>query len=413
MGTLSSAPLGIITCPGAEVFAKSLIEHIESFWQTRFSHKSRSMAKTYGLSPEEVVRLLNMKDDLLSARVEAAGPAEQYRSPVFEVKAKFSCFANDEVKTELLSPVRGRDVYIIQDVYSSVVGAYDGKKRREYSVNDHYMTLLTAVDAAIGADAGRVTCVLPAYPYARQHKRKGREGLTAALVGRILEDMGVHRIITLDIHSKDIDHTFKTLRLDSMHANYPILRKLNEIIDLKNEDLVVVAPDTGALDRNKYYANSLSKPLAMLYKERDYSKVSQSANDSNIKGARLLGDVSGKTVFLADDMLGTGGTLIKALQVMKDNGATRVIIAISLPLFNADAVERFEEAYRAGLFWRLISTNAIAHTDDLLSREWYLMSDVSRLFAQVIVRLHGDRSLSSLLDNNEVIQRLLTTDDHE
>ncbi|NIZ40310.1 ribose-phosphate diphosphokinase [Entomospira entomophila] len=411
MGTFNSTPLGIVICPGAEAFAAQLIHHIEELWRQRFMQKCKSIANTYGFEEEFALKILNLSDDLLTARLVPRGSAETFRTPRFKVDAKFTCFANGEIKTEILSSVRERDIYIIQDMYSKLPASYDGAEPRVYPVNDHYMTLLTAVDAAKDAGAGRITCVLPAYPYARQHKRKGREGLTAALVGRILEDMGVNRIITLDIHSRDIDHTFRTLLLDSFHANYPILKELKHIIRLKEEDLVILAPDTGSIGRNSYYANSLGRPLAMLYKERDYSKVSKNASDSNITGARLLGDVQGKIVFLADDMLGTGGTLLKALQQMRDNGAEKVIVAISLPFFDGDAIESFQKAYEDKLFWRLISTNAVAHSDDLLKREWYIQADVAKLFAEVIIRLHSDRTLSPLLDNNEVIQKLLNAED--
>jgi ribose-phosphate pyrophosphokinase len=177
-------------------------------------------------------------------------------------------------------------------------------------------------------------------------------------------------------------------------------------VDLQTEDLVVLAPDTGAVDRNKFYANALKRPLALLYKERDYSKVSKDAASSNIKEMRLLGNVDGKTVFMADDMIGTGGTLIKGMRNLKDLGAAKVICAVSLPLFNGNAIDDFDKAYREGLFYRIIGTNAI-HQKELLQKEWYIQADVTGLFAQIISLVHHDRSLSSLLDNRDVVARLI------
>mgnify|MGYP002467725556 CR=1 FL=1 len=107
----------------------------------------------------------------------------------------------------------------------------------------------------------------------REYKNKGRAGLTSARVGQIFEFLGVSRIITLDIHSTEIQNSFNTLRLENLHASYQILLKLSDLVDLQHEDLVVVAPDTGSVSRNKFYAGSLKKPLAVIYKERDYSKV--------------------------------------------------------------------------------------------------------------------------------------------
>jgi ribose-phosphate pyrophosphokinase len=197
------------------------------------------------------------------------------------------------------------------------------------------------------------------------------------------------------------------LLLENLHASYQILVKLSELIDLKDPDLVMVAPDTGAVDRNKFYALSLGIPLAMLYKERDYSRYSKNAADNNIVTMKILGSVENKTVFMADDLLGTGSTLIKAMRTLKNLGAKKIICAVSIPLFTADAVEHFEKAYREGLFYRIIGTNAVRHGDNLLGREWYLAAEVSRLFARIISRLHHNLSLSELLDNRQIIQNLL------
>ncbi|MDR0302372.1 MAG: ribose-phosphate diphosphokinase, partial [Treponema sp.] len=174
-----------------------------------------------------------------------------------------------------------------------------------------------------------------------------------------------------------------------------------------NDDFVVVSPDTGAVDRNKFYASSLKKPLALLYKERDYSKVSRDASQSNISQIRLLGSVQDKTVFMADDILGTGGTLIKGMRLLKENGARRIICAISLPLFSGEAISHFDEAYKEGLFYRIIGTNAV-YQEEVVKREWYVNVSISKLFAHVISRLHQNQSVSSLLDNAGIINRLLS-----
>jgi ribose-phosphate pyrophosphokinase len=109
---------------------------------------------------------------------------------------------------------------------------------------------------------------------------------------------------------------------------------------------------------------------------------------------------------MADDMLGTGGTLIKGMKILKENGARRIICSISLPLFSGDAVTHLENAYREGLFYRIIGTNAIYH-EEVRKREWYINVNISSLFAQVIARLHRDLSISDLLDNRGIINRLL------
>nr|MQY76678.1 ribose-phosphate diphosphokinase [Spirochaeta sp.] len=257
------------------------------------------------------------------------------------------------------------------------------------------------------AGAKRVTVVLPTYPYARQHKKKGREGLTAARLGQILESLGVARLITLDLHSKEIENSFSRLHVENLHASYQILRVLSQIENLQSEDLVIISPDTGAMDRNKFFSISLKKPLGLIYKERDYSRVSYTARDSNITSIRLLGEVKNKVVFMADDMLGTGGTILKAMAALKEKGATRIICAVSLPFFNGPAIEQFEEAYRNNMLYRVIGTNAVYHDAGLLDREWYLNAEVDDLFARSIYRIHYNLSLSSLMDNTKIIKDLL------
>ncbi len=150
----------------------------------------------------------------------------------------------------------------------------------------------------------------------------------------------------------------------------------------------------------------------MIYKERDYSVVTQNAKQTNIKSVKLLGDVKGKVAFLADDMLGTGGTLLKAMQFLQEQGATKVIAAISLPFFTGNAVELFDEAYKNGQFYRIIGTNAVYHPE-LKDKEWFISTNVSGLFANVITRIHHNQSLSDLLDNRTIIDKLIKKSDDQ
>jgi ribose-phosphate pyrophosphokinase len=398
--------LGILACPGGEYFADRIIAGLRKIYKKRFDKQASDLSKRYEVPRDSVIKQINFANDILASVPIANGQVNQFRMPKFKVGARYTCFANGEMKTELLESVRGKDLYIVQDVENRLPLAFAEGVERVLSVNDHIFNLLTTVDAAIQAGAEQITLVLPAYPYSRQHKKKGREGLTAARFGQLMEDLGVSRIITLDIHSREIENCFNRCRMENLHASYQIISKLTAITDLAAEDLVVVSPDTGAIDRNKFYASSLQKPLALIYKERDYSKVTKTANDSNITEMKLLGDVHGKTVFMADDMLGAGGTLLKAMRYLKDQGARRVICAVSLPYFSGSAIEDFDEAYKAGLFYRIIGTNAVRH-DGLLKKEWFASTDVTGLFAHIVSLVHHNRSLSGLLDNREIIQRLL------
>lgn len=408
--------LGVIACPGGAVFADEVIAHLRHMYKHRFALKTDVISKRYNVEKEKLVQDMNFRNDLVTSDLVVRGATNQYRSPKFKVDTLFTWFANGEVKAEILECVRGKDIYIFQDVENhEEIEMNGGKNKVCFSVNDHVMTLLVTIDAVQQAGAKSITLVVPAYPYSRQHKKKTREGLTASLLAHIYELKGVTRIITLDIHSREIVNAFNTTFLDNLHASYQIIRELTKVVNLSGpnkEDLVVVSPDTGAIDRNKFYASGLKVPLAMIYKERDYSVVTQDAKNTNIKSIKLLGDVKGKVAFLADDMLGTGGTLLKAMGFLKEQGATKVIAAISLPFFTGNAIELFDQAYKDGLFYRVIGTNAVYHSD-LQDKEWFISTNVSGLFANVITRIHHDQGLSDLLDNRNIIDKLIKKADSE
>ena len=406
--------LAVIACPGGKVFADLVVEHLKQIYEKRLFSHIELLSEKYGMEKEKIIREFNfysnvssgyeMNDEDRKAYIEQK---DKMYIPKFNVEVEPTYFANGEVKVELNDSIRGKDVFIVQDVENRNICVLNkGKEKKVLTLNDHILYLLVTIDAAKHAGCRDITLVLPVYPYSRQHKKKGREGLTASLLGHFYESLGVKDIITLDIHSREIENTFSSTKLENLHASYQIIRELAKIVDLKDEKkdpFIVVSPDSGAVYRNKFYSSALNKPLAMLYKERDYSKVSENSQNSNIIGLKLLGDVKGKNVFLADDMLGTGGTLLEAFKFLKKNEAKRIIAAVSLPFFTGDAISIFDQKYKEGLFYRIIGTNAVYHTD-LKDKEWYIEADVSHFFAEVIMRIHNHESISSLLDNRQLIK---------
>lgn len=410
MNYIESNNIAIVACPGGEFFADLTIEHLKGLYKDKFYERVEELSGHYNVDGKELIRDFNFYTDLLSNKMSENKNIDDFRSPQFKIKARFTYFMNGEFKTEILESIRGKNIFIFQDVENhQEIVMNGGKNKVALSVNDHLMQLIVTIDAVRHAGAGSITLVLPVYPYSRQHKKKGREGLTASLLGHLFENLGVKQIITLDIHSREIENCFDSTRLENLHASYQIICKLAESIDLtenSKEQFVVVSPDSGAVDRNKFYSSGLKKPLAMIYKERDYSVVTQNAKNSNIVSINLLGDVKGKNVLLADDMLGSGGTLLKAMEFLSEKGAKKVIAAVSLPFFNGNAIKDFDEAYEKGYFYKIIGTNAVFHTE-LKNKKWYDEADVSKLFAEVIYQLHENLSVGSLLDNRDVIENLL------
>jgi len=407
MKYFNPANLAIIACPGGNVFADEVIEHLRQKYRQSRKQTQEDLSKRYNISKEQAALHIDLMNRIVIRGTDSQSGTDLNNRGPSKVPVKFTLFTNGEIKAEIEQSIRGKDVFIFQDVENRCPVKFSGGVVDNLSINDHLMTIMVTVDAARQAGAERITLVIPNYPYSRQHKAKGREGLTASRIGKIFESLGVNQIITLDIHSRDIMNAFNTMRLENLHASYQIIQTLTKMDGILNDDFVVVSPDTGAVDRNKFYASALKKPLALLYKERDYSKLAKDASQSNISQIRLLGCVKDKTVFMADDILGTGGTLIKGMKLLKENGARRIICAISLPLFSGNSIPHFDQAYNDGLFYRIIGTNAV-YQEEVLNREWYVNVNISSLFANVISRLHQNQSVSSLLDNSRIINRLVS-----
>ena len=406
MSIIRPQKLGIIAGPGSEYFTKKIVNHLHDLYDARNEKMIDALSQKYNTDEQTITRYVSFLEDISYPEIPSPKAEVNLRLPNFMIDVKYTRFKNGEVKAEIMTPVRGMSVYMIYDM-SVHTEIQIGDVRYTPTINDHMMFLFTTVQAVMMSGAGSVTLVLPTYPYARQHKKTTREGLTAALVGKILEDIGVTRIITLDIHSREIENAFTKLHLENLHASYECIGALDRVLDISSPDLVVVSPDTGAVARNKFYANALHCPLAMLYKERDYSKLSTDAKHSNIKSINLLGDVSGKHVIIADDMIATGGTLITAMRELKKNGAKSITSIVSLPFFNGSAPEDFDAANKEGVFEHIIGTNAVFQNERLLSKKWFVQADISELFAKVIMRLHHRRPISPLLDNRTFVQNLI------
>jgi ribose-phosphate pyrophosphokinase len=312
------------------------------------------------------------------------------------VESEFVTFRNGEVKCVLKEPVRGSELFIVQDVSNSKTG----------SVNDNLMALFSAVDAGNHASANEINVIVPTFPYSRQHKKTMREGLTAALMCHFLEMLQVKRVITLDIHSREIQNSFSHTIMENLHASHPIVKKmLDDKIDLSR--MTVVSPDTGAISRNTFFANALHLPLAMMYKERDYSKVSKEAKDSNITNLKLIGEIDHGDVLICDDMIDTGGTILKAAKFLKEKGAEKVYVICSLPFFNDPAIRDFQQSFEDGYLTGVFGTNAVYHPT-LWKMGWFHQVDVTELFADVVFRINERISLSDLLDSSDEIGDLFS-----
>jgi ribose-phosphate pyrophosphokinase len=234
-------------------------------------------------------------------------------------------FSNGEVYCRYEESIRGADVFIVQPIC--------GNPRTGLTANDALMELLELVDAAVGGSAHRVIAVCPWYGYSRQDKKSApREPISSRLVARMLETAGIDRILTMDLHSGQIQGFFQK-PCDHMTAVWMLTKYF---ADQGLEDLVVVAPDAGRVKLNKKFAATIGAELAILNKERPAQQVAEIGY--------VIGDVKGKTALLVDDIIDTAGTLKAAAQTVRDAGATRVLAAATHAVFSGNAWENLAAA---------------------------------------------------------------------
>jgi len=292
-------------------------------------------------------------------------------------------FPNGEVKVVINEFIRGDDFYIIQCIDDPL---------SDRSVNDNLMALITAIHAAYQSDPDHITAVIPQFPYARQERRKTREAISAKLVAKFLEDAGAQRVLTLDIHAEAIQGFFSYTKLEDMHASREIKNYLLNTLKLDIKNLVVTGPDVGSAEKARHYSKRLGTSFAIVDKARDYSKPGE------VESMRLVGDVKDKNVLIVDDMIATGGTMIHAAKLLKENGAKDIIVAVSLPFFNGNAVEKIERAYQEEIIKMVIGTDAVFWGESFVQNtEWYQEVTVAPLFARVIYNINRKRSVSQLL----------------
>jgi ribose-phosphate pyrophosphokinase len=316
-----------------------------------------------------------------SGRTFAEGVARHLEEPL--VPTHESWFACGEGKLVIDANIRGCDAYVFQ----SCVGDQD-----DLSVYDRFVMLLHAVEAAKLSDALFVTAVLPYYPGARQDKRKGRtrEGISAGLFARMLSVAGAHRVLTVEIHNDAIAGMF-----DASQTTLETVYLTKHMVAWMSErgigGSVVVAPDLGGLERARWYAERLSADLAALSKERDYSRP------NTVVRSTLIGQVADRDVLLVDDIIDTAGSVVAAIDELKQHGARGITIACAHPVLSGPAWDRLtgvaNRAAEEGWEFRLVGTTSVVHDK---TPDWYLAYPIEQLLAQVITKINSRGSVTGL-----------------
>lgn len=316
-------------------------------------------------------------------------------------------FGSGEGKALVKESVRGKDIFIIVDVTNhSVTYSMNGYTNHK-SPDDHYQDLKRVI-AAIAGKAHRVNVIMPFLYEGRQHKRSGRESLDCAYMLEELSQMGVDNFITFDAHDPRVQNATPLCGFDNFTPNYQFAKALlsNEkdlIID--KEHTIVISPDEGALSRAVYFASVLGVDTGMFYKRRDYTKIVNGKNP--IIAHEFLGDnIDGKDVIIIDDMISSGESMIDTAKQLKEMNAKRVFICCTYGLFT-NGLEVFDEGYEKCYFDKVITTNLNYRPEELLSRPYYIETDMSKFMASIIDFMNHDISLGNVLTPTEKIQKVL------
>ncbi len=326
---------------------------------------------------------------------------DSYIIPIEEVR-----FSNGEGKVRIKDSVRGRDIYILCDIgnYSCTYNLFGYENHM--SPDDHFRDIKRVL-SAIGGKASRITVLMPLLYSSRQHKRKGRESLDCAQALEELQNLGVDCILTFDAHDSTIYNAIPSTSFENIYPTYSILKRFvqNEGDDIFRDNMTVISPDTGAMDRAIYYANVLGLDVGMFYKRRDHSRIVNGKNPI-VQHEYIGGSLEGKRVLIIDDMIASGESVIDVINEIQKQNVSDVYAAVSFAFFTS-GLEKFDKLYEEGKLKRLYSTNLTYAPEELLKRPWFEQVDMSKFIAKILCTLNNDESISPLLDSVARIRRLL------
>lgn len=298
----------------------------------------------------------------------AQGIADHLKTPL--TKALVRRFADMEIFVEIQENVRGADVFVIQST--------------SFPANDHLMELLIIIDALRRASARRITAVVPYFGYARQDRKPGpRAPISAKLVANLITRAGADRVMTLDLHAGQIQGFFD-IPTDNLYASPLMVRDIREKLALDN--VMVVSPDVGGVARARGLAKRINAPLAIVDKRRERPGESEVMN--------VIGEVTGHTCVLIDDIIDSGGTLVNAAEALLKHGAKDVYAYISHGVLSGGAVERIAKSQLK----ELVITDSIQPTKALLATPNIRLLPIASLIGEAIERTASEESVSSLFD---------------
>lgn len=330
-----------------------------------------------------------------------------YAENSFLIDCSCPRFGSGEAKGVINESIRGADMFVMVDVCNHSLTYNMCGHVNHMSPDDHYQDLKRIIATAAGK-AHRINVIMPFLYESRQHKRSKRESLDCALALQELVQMGVSNIITFDAHDPRMQNAIPLSGFDNFMPTYQFLKTLCANIEdfkIDNEHLMIISPDEGAMQRAVYFSNILGVDMGMFYKRRDYSTIIDGRNP--IVAHEFLGaDVKGKDMIIIDDMISSGESMLEVAKLLKDREARNIYMCSTFGLFTS-GLEKFDKAYEEGLFTKVLTTNVVYQTPELLSREYYISCDLSKYIALIIDKLNHDASISGLLDPADRIQKVI------
>lgn len=330
-----------------------------------------------------------------------------YQRDSFLIESKCPRFGTGEAKGIITESVRGCDLYFIVDVTNWSITYPISGHENHMSPDDHFQDLKRII-AAVGGKARRMTVIMPFLYESRQHKRSARESLDCAIALQELYDMGVESVVTFDAHDPRVQNAVPLKTFETIKPTYQfiktLLRNVPDIV-FKPDKTLVIAPDEGAMERAVYFANVLGLDMGLFYKRRDYTKIVNGRNP--IVAHEYLGSpLEGRDAIIIDDMISSGDSMLDVARQLKARGAGRIFVCATFGLFT-EGLANFDKAYEEGLIYRVVTTNSIYQSPNLLSREYYLSADMSKYIALLIDSLNHDTSISEFLDPTDRIHNIL------
>ena len=313
-----------------------------------------------------------------------------YQRDSYIIGAQTPRFGSGEGKGTLEASVRGDDLYLMVDVCNYSLTYSLCGETNHMSPDDHFQDLKRVIAAAAGK-ARRINVIMPFLYESRQHKRSSRESLDCALALQELAHMGVENIITFDAHDPRVQNAIPFRGFETVQPIYQFIKHLlkhETNLEIDSDHMMVISPDEGGMNRAVYFANVLGQ------------------NNPIVAHEFLGSSVEGKDVLIIDDMISSGESMLDVAKELKERKARKVFICATFGLFT-NGLDKFDEYYEKGLIDRILTTNLVYQTEELLNRPYYIDVDMSKYIALIIDNLNHDASLSDLLNPTGRINRLL------